>query len=224
MATTNNIDLVASAYRQANLDSVPGDFYTNHEFPLNIAGELLNTVIQEMNRLGKYWFMETSVQLPYSPGVYSYSLSTSGTGGTEIDPKSIRYIRSEAVGYVLELKQFQWRKFQQLYRQSNIQTAQPTAWGKFGNSLELNYIPGQDYTLNLYYLRAIPTQTNQYAFLPCQEQYIDVFKEGVFAYLTQRLGRADWKDNYAFYINKVQSMLADLKEDSGMPTTMPRAF
>lgn len=214
------LELLASAYQQANMDQTLTGF-SMQDFPYTIAKDLLNTVIQEMNREGRYWFTETSAALPYTGGVYQYTYASIGNG---LDPKGILRIRKEANNHQGELIQLNWRQFQQRFRRGSIQTGEPRYWSKYGNSIELDVIPDEDYSLTLYYLRDMPLITSETDTLLCQETDEDVFREGVYAYLLNRLGRADWDDAYQFYWKKVLSLLADMKQDSGLPRQFPAAF
>lgn len=214
------LQIVASAYKQANMDQTLSSFSMS-DFPYNIAMDLLNTVIQEMNREGRYWFTETSATLTYSAGVYQYAYSSIGSG---VDPKSILRIRKEATDHKQELTQMNWRAFQECFRRDAVQTTEPTHWAKYGTQLELNCIPDQDYTIKVYHLRDMPLVSAVSDTLLCQEADEDVFREGVYAYLLNRLSRPDADKAYQFYWKKVQSLLADMKQDVGMPRQMPAAF
>lgn len=218
--TSTALQLVASAYKQANMDQTVTSFSMS-DFPYSIAKDLLNTVISEMNREGHYWFTETSASLTYSAGVYQYAYSTIGSG---LDPKGILRIRKEATDHQGELIQLNWRHFQQRFRRSAIETREPRYWSKYGNQIELDAKPDQDYELKIYYLRDMPMITATTDTLLCQETDEDVFREGVYAYLLNRLGRADWDDAYQFYWKKALSLLADMKQDVGTPRQFPAAF
>lgn len=219
MASTA-LELLNSAYKQANLDQDVTSF-TMDEFPYSIAKDLINTVIQEMNRKGRYWFAESSAALAYSAGVYQYTYSTIGAG---CDPKGILRIRKEAEDYMQELIQVNWRAFQHRFRRSAIQTGEPRYFAKYGNQIELDCIPDQDYELRCYYLRDMPLITATTDTLLCQETDEDVFREGVYCYLLNRLGRADWNAAYQFYLSKVEELLADMKQDVGIARQFPAAF
>jgi hypothetical protein len=141
-----------------------------------------------------------------------------------IDPKGILRIRKEATDHFGELREMNKRSFEQRFRRSAVSTGEPCFWTKYGGTLELNAKPDQDYSLTVYYLRDLPLIASDTDTLLCQETDEDVFREGVYAYLLQRLGRADWQTAYQMYTAKAQALLADMKQDSGMPTQMPAAF
>jgi hypothetical protein len=189
------------------------------DFPYNIAKDLFNTVIQEMNRWGRYWFAETRASLAYATGTYQYNCNT-----LKIDPKGILRIRKETEDHYGELTQLNWRRFQQLFRRSEISTAEPCFWAKYGGVIEFNAKPDQDYNLTVYYLRDLPLIATDTDILLCQETDEDVFREGVYAYLLQRLGRGDWQQAYQLYQEKARNLLADMNQDDGQPTQMPAVF
>lgn len=216
MATA--LEIAAAAYRQANLDQDLSSFSMT-DFPYSIALDLFNTVIREMNRKGRYWFAESTANLTYSVGVYQYTYAS-----LSVDPNAILRIRKEATDKWEELTQMNWRKFQEYYRRSAIQTTEPKYWSKYNGQIELNCIPDQDYTIKVYHLRDLPLIAATTDTLLCQVSDEDVFQEGIYAYLLNRLSRADWITAYQTYINKVDSLLADMKEDVGLPRQMPAAF
>jgi hypothetical protein len=213
------VELCAAAYRLANLDQELTSFATTQEFPYNNALYFLNAVIQEMNRLGAYWFTETTTNLTYSPGVYQYNLSA-----LNIDPQKILRVRRESVTQAGELEQWNWRRFQQTYRRSALLTTVPSVFSKYGGHLELNCIPDQDYTLKVYHLRDMPklSATTDTLLIPDADE--DVIIDGVHAKLLQAMGRPDWGNYYTQFIEKSRSLLADMKQDMGLPRQMPANF
>ena len=220
MAQSTALQIAASAYAQANMDQTLTSFSMS-DFPYNVAKDLLNTVIQEMNRMGRYWFTETSATLSYSGGVYQYTYSSIASN---LDPKGILRLRKELVDHKQELVQVNWRAFQERYRRDAVQTAEPLYWAKFGNQLELNAIPDQDYTIKVYYLRDMPLVTSASENLLCQDTDEDVFREGVYAYLLNRLGRPDWEKAYQIFRDKASDLLADMRQDVGLARQMPASF
>lgn len=216
---TTALNIAAAAYRQANLDQTLSSFSMS-DFPYNIALDLFNTVIREMNRLGRYWFAETSTSLTYSGGVYQWSYQSLG----QIDPKAILRIRKEASNYWGELIQYNYRAFQQQFRIADIPTQEPRYWTKYAGNIELDSKPDQDYTMKVYYLQDLPLISATTDTLLCQVSDEDVFQEGIYAYLLNRLGRPDWQQAYQVYMTKVKSLLADLNQDTGLPRQMPAAF
>lgn len=215
---SNALQICASAYKQLNLDQVLVSFNMS-EFPYNCALDLINTVIQEMNRKGRYWFAETSTGLTYTPGIYQYNLTS-----LNIDPKAIIRVRTEASGFQDELKQVNWKTFQRHYRSGTIQAGRPSHWSKFGNILELSTIPDQNYLIRIYHFQDIPLMTASTSVPIVPEKDEDILREGVMAYLAKIIGRPDTTTLYTLYATKVEALLADMKEDAGMPTQMPAAW
>jgi hypothetical protein len=216
---STSFQICERAFKQVNLDQPLISFSNNPDFPYNLGKELLNTVIQEMNRLGRYWFCETSTVLPYSAGVFQYNFTA-----FNIDPKGIIRLRKETSPNKSELRPVNWRAFQKNYRQATLNTSEPMVWAKYGNTLELNTIPDKDYGITIYYFKDIPLVTSEGDILPIPEADEDVIAEGVYAYLLNRLGRQDAGEAYARFLNKASALLANMKQDSGMPSQMPAAF
>lgn len=214
----NALAIAASAFKQANLDQTLSSFSMT-DFPYNCALDLFNLVIREMNRKGRYWFAETSQTLAYSAGVYQYNYNT-----LNIPPHAILRLRKEATDHYGELTQLNWREFQQLYRRSAIETTEPVAWSKYGGLLELSSKPDQDYTIKVYYLQALPLVVNTTDSLLGGDENEDVYQEGVYAYLLQRLARQDWQQAYQLFDAKTNALLADIKQDAGQPRQLPAAF
>jgi hypothetical protein len=212
------LQIVTEAYRHHNLDEVTS-FSTAQEFPYNIAKDILNQVIREMNRLGSYWFCETKTALPYSVGVYQYSFNT-----LAIDPKRVIRIRKEATDKWGNLKQSSWYHFQRLYRSTSVQTAEPTAFSKFGDALELNVIPDQDYSLYVYHFKDMPliSATSDTFLLPERDE--DILIDACYQILGYKLGRWGLEAALQAIALKVIPLLADNQQDVGMPYQMPAAF
>lgn len=213
------ITICAEAYRQANLDQELTSFSTSQEFPYNNALGILRHVVREMNRLGNYWFTETSTNLSYSAGVYQYSFSTLG-----IDPRRITEIRRSAADYLGVLEPLNYKQFQKKYRGSAIQTTMPSAFSKYGDTLEFNVIPDQDYEIKVFHFNDIPLPTATDSTFPIPEDDEDVLIDGVYAYLLQRMGRPDFMEAYQVFSKKAKDLLADMKQDQGMSHQMPSNF
>lgn len=213
------LDICASAYRLANLDQTLTSFSTTQEFPYNCALDLLNGVLSEMNRLGSYWFTKTATALPYTEGVYQYDLGT-----LAIDPQRIDRVRRTASNYQGDLTQMHWMAFQRHYRSSSLQTTLPTRFSKYNDTLELNTIPDQDYSLVVYHFKDMPLVTTTTDTLLVPENDEDVVRDGVLAYLYQRMGYPAFDSAYQLWLGKVNKLLGDQKEDAGLPRQMPAAF
>lgn len=219
---SNALQICADAYAEANLDQTLTSFSTTQEFPYNIAKTLINTVIKEMDRMGEFWFCETSVSMPYSPSTSSWNLTT--LAAYPIDAKRITRVRTEATNYWNELTELNYRKFQALYRVAAIPSAQPQRWAKYQNTVYTDSSPDQDYSLNLYYFQDMPLVASETDTLLVPTKDEDVVREGVFAYLCQRIGRPDYQLAYELYMQKVKTLLVTVKKDVGLPTQMPASF
>jgi len=214
---TTALGICQAAYRQVNLDQTLSSFSNSQEFPYNIALDLINTVIQEMNRMGRYWFAETSLALTYTLGINTYNLGS-------IDPKDVTRIRREAENYQGELQELNYRAFQRKFENNIPPIQMPKRWSKFNNTLFFDSIPDQDYTITLYYFEDIPqvVNTTDTLIIPFKDE--DVIREGVYAYLCERIGRPDFGEAYQNYLNKISKLLADMKKDTGLPQQWPGAF
>lgn len=206
------------AYRKANLDEIT-TFSTSLEFPANIAQDVINTAIREMNRWGSYWFMETDTALSYSVGIYQYTLSS-----LEIDPKRIISVRRTLTNYAGYLTQYQHNRFVKLFRFSATQTSIPTGFTKFGGVLELNTIPDRDYALKVKHYKDLPLVTTALQALVIPESDEDVLGDLCYAYLLQSMGKPDYVQAYEIAKMKAQSLLATMQEDAGIPLQMPAHF
>lgn len=218
MARSDAVTLCASAYRQMNLGSL-SSFSTSQNYPFNIALDVLNTVIQEMNRKGSYGWSKTETALTYSAGVYTYDLST-----LAIDPKRIFLIQRTATDYQGSIDKVEWRQFQELYRRSAILTAMPTYYTVFKETLELNTKPDQDYTIKAYHYKDMPKVTATTDTLLVPETDEDIIIEGVMAFLSGRIGRPDAASLQAAWRLKLNDLLVDVKKDAGLPNQMPANF
>jgi hypothetical protein len=213
----NALSLCSSAFRQANIDQTLTSLSEDQDFPYNIAKDLLNTVIQDVNRQGNFWFTQTSVQV--TPVQASIDLAPLG-----IDPKKIIRLRREHPQDQGDMIAINWRVFQQNFRQTPLVEGRPTLWSKFNQTLQLNVIPDKSYNLTVYYHQDIPLIQSVSDAVVFPDSDGDILREGVFAYLLLRLGRADFATAYQLYQTKLKSLLANQKQDSSLPTQMPANF
>jgi hypothetical protein len=217
MATA--VQIIAEAYRQLN-EREPTSFSTTAEFPLNIAKDILNKAIREMNRLGNLWFMETSTPLTYGVGVYQYDLTA-----LNIDPKRIAYIRRDSDDNRGELKQYQSRNFLKAFRGPNtITSTAPTAWTKYNSTLELNVIPDRDYELKVYHFRDMPLVATTTDTFLIPERDEDVLTDICMEWLKVRIGQQDTQTALVNTKVKVSPFLVQIESDAGLPLQMPAAF
>ena len=213
----NALSLCNSAFRQANIDQTLTSLSEDQDFPYNIAKDLLNTVIQDINRHGNFWFTQTS--LIVTPIQASIDLASIG-----IDPKKIIRLRRELAEDQGELIAVNWRVFQQNFRQTPLTTGRPTLWSKFNQTIQLNVIPDKPYNLTLYYHQDIPLVLDASDVVVFPDSDGDILREGVYAYLLLRLGRADFTTAYQLYQTKLKSLLANQKQDGSLPSQMPSNF
>lgn len=181
--------------------------------------DLINGVIAEMNRQGTYWFTETSQALTYGANTYTYDLEA-----LNIDPRMIKEVRREADGFVASLEQLQAAQFRRQYRSTAVVTATPSAWAKYGYTLELDCKQSQDFSLRVYYWRELPLITATTDTLLSDASYDDVYVAGVMAYLKKRMGKPDWSTDYQEYMEKVKQLIMASTSDLGLPLQMPARF
>lgn len=212
------LQIITEAYRAHNLSEVT-TFSTSLEFPYRIAKDILNDVIRQLNRQGNYWFTETKTALTYGVGTYQYSFNT-----LAVDPKRVIRVRKELADHYGDLNQVNWETFQRLYRSSATQTTEPTAWSKYGDTLELNNIPDQSYTLYVYHFKDMPkvTATSDTFLVPEQDE--DILIDCCFQMLGYKLGKWDLGTAIQAMRLRIEPLLADMKQDAGLPLQMPAAF
>jgi len=217
--TITAIEVCASAYRQAQLDQTLTSFSTTQEWPYNIALDLLNTVIREMNLKGHFWFSEVATALTYSSESNTWNLSSLG-----IDHQSVTRVRRTLTGYEGELERMNYRKFQQLYQNAPTSTQEPVAYTVYNATLYTSSIPDQDYGLMAYNYQNLPLLVNPSDNFTIPDEYLDVVQEGVYAYLLQRAGIGDFGSAYQLYQAKLMQILKYLKRNTGTALQMPAAF
>jgi hypothetical protein len=219
---TNALGIVQSAYRQANMDQVPQSFSTSLEFPYNIGLDLMNTVLQELNQLGRYSFSQSTQELPYATNTNTYDLNTVATN--PVQPEDIIKLRREATNYQGDLSEMNYRAFQRRYDVTGIPTEMPSRWSYFNYTLYLNFYPDQDYTITMYYYQDIPLAVNTTDTLIVPVVNEDVLRDGIYAYLCERIGRPDFQPAYQLYLTKAKKIVAKQNKSAGMPRQMPGAF
>lgn len=212
------LQILNVAYRAHNLDEL-ASFATTQEFPYSIGLDTINEAVRAINRLGSLWFSETKTALPYTAGVNTYTLTTLG-----IDPKRIRFVRTESATEGGELKQVHYRQFLKLYRASAVQTAKPVAYAKYADTLELNSIPDADYGLYCYHFKDLPVVSATTDTFSIPERDEDILSESCYQILGYRLGRWTLADAVGGIGVKVQPFLADMKKERGLVYQRPAAF
>lgn len=212
------LEIISEAYRHHNLNDI-ATLSNGQEFPYSLAKDILNEVIRMMNRAGSYWFCESKTELIYSPDTSSYALTSLG-----IDPKRVIRIRREAENQWGELKEYNWRHFQQLFRSGGIQSGIPNVWAKYGNELHLDVSPNQNYSVQVYHfidMSAVVDGTDTFL-IPERDE--DVLIDCCYQLLGYKIGRWDFGAAFQAMQIKILPLLADMKQDAGMPTQMPAAF
>jgi len=213
------IQIMAQVYRQLNLTE-PTSFASGQEFPLNIALDVLNKVIREMNRLGNLWFMETTTKLHYTANVGTYNLP----GAYAVDPHRIRYIRKEDPLHVGELREYNKRDFLRLFRSRSVPTGEPSAFTKYGGILELDVIPQQDYQITVYHFCDMPLVKNPTDTFLIPERDEDILIENCAHLLSARIGKCDAMTALQLIRLNTQPFLIQMKSDAGKAYQMPALF
>ncbi|MEB3286178.1 MAG: hypothetical protein VKJ04_01610 [Vampirovibrionales bacterium] len=211
-------EIISEAFRHHNLNEVNA-FSVSQEFPYKIAKDILNDVLRMMNRMGSYWFTETRTALSYTPNQYAYQLPS-----LSIDPKRIIRVRREAAERWGDLKQVNWQQFQACYRNASIATGEPIIWSKFGNTLELNCIPAEDYHLVAYHFADLPAVVAPADTLLVPERDEDVLIDCCYQLLGYKMGRWSYQSAIQAMQVRIQPLLANTKQDAGIAYQMPAAF
>jgi len=222
--TSTALQIAAAAYNDARMDQTLTSFSMT-EWPYSIALDVINSAIADMNRAGSYSFAESNQALTYSPGLSTYNLNT--VASSVIEPRRIMRVRRELASNAGELSEYNFRDFQKRFLSVTQPTAQPTAWGKYGQTLYLNTIPDKDYTLTIYYYQQIQpivigSNDNQATIIPSYHE--DVLRDLTKAILLKEVERGDFANQYTLAIKKVQALVARSNEDGGLPQNFPRAF
>lgn len=215
---TTAFNIVKKAYRGLNLIEpvTLSDFY----FPQNIAVDIINEVISNVNRFGRFWFTETRTPLVYTSGVYQYNLPSLG-----IAPNRINYVRAESfTNGAFELERVSDYTFRKLYRSSSIVTGMPTAYMIFNSTFELSAIPNTDYSIAIYHNIDIPRITTTSDSFPIPDVSDDVLIECCDAILGQKIGK--YTNSEA--LSKINALFAPFlvkeKTDTALPSSRPPAF
>lgn len=215
--------IVSEAFERQNLAAVT-NFATSQEFPYSIALRLLNRTIKQMNRMGNFIFTETETALTYGVSTYTYDCSDNN-----IDPKRIKYIRKEATNSWGNLKQYNWQDFKKAFRLAALQTAEPTAWTKFNDTIELNTQPDANYNIRVTHYRDMPvitaltdSQATGAILVPVNDE--DILIDGVESFLCEAIGTLDWVGKRTLWEQSLKRFLADDERDVGIPLQLPRMF
>lgn len=218
------IQLLQMAYRDHNLEA-PSAFSTTTEFPLNIAQDLINEVIQELNKMGNFWFCRTKTAFAYTANVYTYNLGT-----LEINPNRIEYVRRDSTTLSGgELIQYEYRMFQRLFRGTTIPSGIPGKYSIFNDTIEFDIKPDADYSIFCYHFKDMPyitatTDSQSTGAILVPTQYEDLIRQGCYYFLGSKIGKWDHDKALLDLKYKAQPFLIVVKSNSGIPTRMPAAF
>jgi hypothetical protein len=105
-----------------------------------------------------------------------------------------------------------------------VQTVEPTAWSKYGATIELNSIPDQDYSLYVYHYKDIPVISATTDEMTVPDQDMDLLERGCYFYLGYKIGKWDYATALQLLRAKAAPFLVQVKEDAGIPSQMPAAF
>ena len=219
MGSSTVLQLSQAAYRLANIDQDLTSF-SMPEYPYNIALDLWKLVIGEMNRMGRYWFTESKLSMGDITGKSIFNLNSFG----EIDPKGIKEIKLEKIGFYTTLTEISSKIFRKRFNVNSLAVGPPMRWCKYGSLIEFDTVSDKDYNANIYYFTDLPQVVSETDKLLCQTSDEDIFLEGVYAYLMKQMGLPGYQEAYTLYISKVSGLLANMKQDSGIPTRMPANF
>lgn len=217
---TTALELMQRVYRRAQMNTL-GSFSTTQNFPQNIALDVLQRSVEDLNSRGRYEFMLTSVNLTYGAGVYTYTMSSVNSN---LSGEAITKIELTASGHQMELDSMEVQQFRRWYRRGALQTTKPTAWTDYGDTLELSTIPDQDYTIKVWFYDLIdkPTATTDVLDIPSRYEF--VLDDIAYAYLLEALGREDFVTKYQMADNQAQKFVGNTQRKRSRPRVMPGAF
>lgn len=217
---TTALELMQRVFRRAQMSTL-SSFSTSQNFPNNIALDVLQRAVEELNSRGRYEFMLTSAALSYSVGVYSYTISNVSA---DLDGEGITKIELTANNHQGELTSMEVQQFRNLYRRSSLLTTKPVAWTDYGDTLELNCIPDQDYSMRVWYYATITKPAATTDVLDVPTRYEGVLEDMAYAYLLEALGREDAMAKYQMADRQANKFVANTQKKRSRANIMPRAF
>lgn len=217
---TTALELMQRVFRRAQMNALTS-FSSTQNFPGNIALDVLQRSIDDLNSRGRYEFMLTSVNLTYGAGVYVYTMSSVNAN---LSSEGITKIELTATGHEKELKSMEVQQFRQLYRRGVLQTTKPAAWTDYGDTLELSTIPDQDYTIKVWFYDLISRPTATTDVLDIPQRYEHVLDDFAYAYLLEAHGREDAITKYQLADKQAARFVANTQKKRSRPTVMPGAF
>lgn len=217
---TTALELMQRVYRRAQMNAL-GSFSITQNFPQNIALDVLQRSVEDLNSRGRYEFMLTSINLTYGAGVYTYTMSSVNAN---LSGEAITKIELTASGHQMELDSMEVQQFRRWYRRGTLQTTKPTAWTDYGDTLEFSAIPDQDYTIKVWFYDLIdkPTATTDVLDIPSRYEF--VLDDIAYAYLLEALGREDFVTKYQMADNQAQKFVGNTQRKRSRPRVMPGAF
>lgn len=216
---TTAVELMSNVFMRANFESTLSSFSTSQSFPYNMALSCLNRAVDELNSYGRYRFMVGVEDLTYSVGDNTYSLSTLG-----IDAEGITQVERNLEGYAGNLDSCALPFFRARYRRAATQTAMPTAWTDYGDVLEFNTIPDQDYEIKVWHIPVISRKSATSDVIEIPERYQFVLSDMAYAWLLETVGRQDFAEKYSLATKSAKTMLTNDHTLRSRPIQMPRAF
>jgi hypothetical protein len=217
---TTALAFMQRVFRRAQMNPFTS-FATSQSFPANIALDVLQRAVEELNSRGRYEFMLTSVDLAYSVGVYEYTMSTVAA---DLNGEGITKIELTESNFETELISMEVQQFRNIYRRSAILTVKPVAWTDYGDTLELNSIPNQDYGIKVWYYALISKPTLVTDDIDVPERYEGVLEDMAYAYLLEALGREDFSLKYQLADKQANKFVANTSKKRSRANVMPRAF
>lgn len=206
-------------FKKANLSQGISAFNSALEFPYGEAQSILNRAIDDLNDLGSFKFMYQSTALAYSAGVYTYDLNTLG-----INPNKIHFIEKQASNKWGELEPYNLRDFRRLFRKSAIQTTEPSAYTDYNDTLELNTIPDQDYSIKVWHYKEIERVSMGSDVLVIPKRNESVLYKMAMAHLLDTLSRPDANEKYQEAIVFSKKLVAAEYKRADKPSLMPGNF
>lgn len=217
---TTALALMQRVFRRAQMNSL-GSFSTTQNFPANIALDVLQRSVEDLNSRGRYEFMLTSTALTYGAGVYTYTMSSVNDG---LSGEAITVVELTASGHQGELTSMEVQQFRRYYRRSDVLTTKPVAWTDYGDTLELSSIPDQDYSMKVWFYDLIekPTATTDVLNIPPRYEF--VLDDMAYAYLLEALGREDFPTKYQMADSQARKFVGNTQKKRSRPRVMPGAF
>lgn len=217
---TTALELMQRVFRRAQMQTL-GAFGTSQQFPKNIALDMLQRAVEDLNSRGRYEFMLTSVNLTYSAGVYTYTMSSVNSN---LSGEAITKIETTLLGQEAELESMEVQQFRRYYRRGEIETTKPVAWTDYGDTLEFSTKPDQDYTIKVWFYDLISKPTAAADVLDIPSRYEFVLDDMAYAYLLEAIGREDHLVKYQMADKQANTFVANAQRKRSRPVVMPASF